>query len=71
MPARAALLTIRCGHSVLFNDSVFYNIAYSKPGASEEEVHAAAKAAQIHDTIMNFPEQYDTSVVSFEFEHQS
>eukprot|EP00892_Ulva_mutabilis_P004272 jgi/Ulvmu1/2216/UM013_0062.1 len=49
--------------TVLFNDSIFYNIAYGCPSAGEEEVHAAARAASLHDSIMSrFPEQYDTVV---------
>ena len=48
--------------TVLFNDTVFYNISYYKPDATEEEVHAAAAAAQIHETVLNFPDQYATQV---------
>jgi ABC-type transport system involved in Fe-S cluster assembly fused permease/ATPase subunit len=48
--------------TVLFNDTVHYNIAYGRPEASEEEVVAAAKAAKIHDFIMGLPEGYDTQV---------
>jgi len=49
--------------AVLFNDSIYYNINYGRPSASEEEVKYAAKAAQIHDKIVaDFPEQYDTKV---------
>ncbi|KAF9347377.1 Homocysteine S-methyltransferase 1 [Mortierella sp. NVP85] len=49
--------------AVLFNDSIYYNISYGRPSASEEEVKYAAKAAQIHDKIVaDFPEQYDTKV---------
>ncbi|KAH9858534.1 hypothetical protein C2E23DRAFT_908588 [Lenzites betulinus] len=47
---------------VLFNSSVGYNIAYGKFGATQDEIVAAAKAAQIHDRIMSFPDGYDTKV---------
>lgn len=48
--------------TVLFNDTVYYNIAYGRPEASRDEVEAAAKAAKIHDFIMSLPEGYDTTV---------
>jgi ATP-binding cassette subfamily B protein len=48
--------------TVLFNDSVGYNIAYGRDGATQAEVESAAKAAQIHDFITNLPEGYDTQV---------
>jgi ATP-binding cassette subfamily B protein len=47
---------------VLFNDTVEYNIAYGRPGASRAEVEAAAKAAHIHDFIAAAPRGYDTMV---------
>ncbi|CAL1707785.1 unnamed protein product [Somion occarium] len=47
---------------VLFNASIAYNIAYGKFGASRDEIEAAAKAAQLHDRIMSFPEGYETKV---------
>lgn len=46
----------------LFNGTVKENIAYGKPGASMEEIIAAAKAVNAHDFIMNLPEGYDTKV---------
>ena len=46
----------------LFSGSIRENIAYGKPDASEEEIIAAAKQANIHDFIMELPEQYDTFV---------
>ena len=46
----------------LFSGSIRENIAYGKPDASEEEIIAAAKRANIHDFIMELPEQYDTFV---------
>ncbi len=48
--------------SVLFTGTIRDNIRYGRPEASEEEVLAAAKAAQAHDFISNFPDGYDTSV---------
>jgi ATP-binding cassette subfamily B protein len=48
--------------TVLFNDTVEYNIAYGRPGASRAEVEAAAKAAHIHDFIAGTPKGYDTMV---------
>ncbi|WP_339106952.1 ABC transporter ATP-binding protein/permease [Thioclava sp. GXIMD4216] len=48
--------------TVLFNDSVGYNIAYARPQATRDEVIAAAKAARIHDFIESLPEGYDTQV---------
>jgi ABC-type transport system involved in Fe-S cluster assembly fused permease/ATPase subunit len=48
--------------SVLFNASVDYNIGYGKFGSSREEIEGAARAAQMHDRIMSFPDGYDTKV---------
>jgi len=48
--------------TVLFNDTVGYNIAYGRPGASDAEVHAAAAAAHIHPFIVATPKGYDTAV---------
>ncbi|MGV6812512.1 MAG: ABCB family ABC transporter ATP-binding protein/permease [Brevirhabdus sp.] len=48
--------------TVLFNDTIYYNIAYGRPAASRKEVEAAAKAAEIHDFIMSLPEAYETQV---------
>jgi ABC-type multidrug transport system fused ATPase/permease subunit len=48
--------------TVLFNDTVRYNIAYGRPDATEAEVETAAKAAKIHDFIMGLPEGYETQV---------
>ncbi|HEY9066066.1 MAG TPA: ABC transporter ATP-binding protein/permease [Burkholderiaceae bacterium] len=48
--------------TVLFNDTVEYNIAYGRPGASRAEVEAAAKAAHIHEFIVSTPKGYDTMV---------
>jgi ABC-type transport system involved in Fe-S cluster assembly fused permease/ATPase subunit len=48
--------------TVLFNDTVHYNIAYGRPDATEAEIIAAAKAAKIHDFIMSMPDKYETTV---------
>ncbi|ASL27135.1 ABCB family ABC transporter ATP-binding protein/permease [Azotobacter chroococcum] len=48
--------------TVLFNDSIFYNIRYGRPEASREEVEAAARAAHIHKFIQSLPDGYDTQV---------
>jgi ABC-type transport system involved in Fe-S cluster assembly fused permease/ATPase subunit len=48
--------------TVLFNDSVAYNIAYGRPGASQAEIEGAARAARIHDFIASTPKGYQTSV---------
>lgn len=48
--------------TVLFNDSIRYNIAYGKEGATQDEIEDAARAAQIHDFIISLPEGYETPV---------
>ena len=48
--------------TVLFNDTVGYNIAYANPTATQDEIEAAARAAQIHDFIAGLPKGYDTMV---------
>ncbi|KPP87173.1 MAG: ATP-binding cassette, subfamily B, bacterial [Rhodobacteraceae bacterium HLUCCA08] len=48
--------------TVLFNDSILYNIAYGRDGATRAEVEAAARAAKIHEFILSLPEGYDTQV---------
>lgn len=48
--------------TVLFNDTIGYNIAYAKDGATQDEVEGAARAAQIHDFILGLPKGYDTMV---------
>ncbi len=48
--------------TVLFNDTIRYNIAYGRDEATEEEIVAAAKAARIHDFVMSLPEGYETKV---------
>lgn len=48
--------------TVLFNDTIFYNIAYGRPEASPAEVEQAARLARIHDFIMALPDGYHTTV---------
>ena len=48
--------------TVLFNDTIHYNIAYGRPDATEAEIREAARAANIHDFIMSLPDGYDTTV---------
>jgi ATP-binding cassette subfamily B protein len=48
--------------TVLFNDTIRYNIAYGRPGASETEVEAAARMAHVHTLVLNMPDGYDTVV---------
>jgi ATP-binding cassette subfamily B protein len=48
--------------TVLFNDTIEYNIAYGRPGASKEEIVAAARAAHIHEFVSSLPDGYGTLV---------
>lgn len=48
--------------TVLFNDTIYYNLIYAKPDASHSDVINAAKLAHIHDFIMSLPDNYDTIV---------
>jgi ATP-binding cassette subfamily B protein len=48
--------------TVLFNDSIYYNIHYGRPTAQHDEVIAAARAAHIHDFIESLPQGYQTRV---------
>ena len=48
--------------TVLFNDTLYRNLAYGRPDASEEEVHRAARMAHLEDFIHSLPEGYDTKV---------
>ena len=56
------LIAIVPQDTVLFNDSIFYNIHYGRPGATREEVIAAADAAQLSEFIQQLPEGYETRV---------
>ncbi len=48
--------------TVLFNDTIAYNIAYGRPGATQEEIEHAARLAQVHDFVLRMPEGYNTRV---------
>src|SRR6056300_1244811 len=48
--------------TVLFNDTIYYNISYGNPEATEEQVYEAAKSADIHNFVMNLPDGYQTIV---------
>ena len=48
--------------TVLFNDTIRYNIAYGRPGATQEEIEHAARLAQVHDFVLRLPAGYDTRV---------
>ena len=48
--------------TVLFNDSIFYNIAHGRPGASADEIEPAARLARIHDFVKGLPDGYKTAV---------
>ena len=48
--------------TVLFNDTIGYNIAYGRPGASQAEIEHAARLAQVHDFVLRLPEGYNTRV---------
>ena len=49
-------------NTVLFNDSIFYNIQYGRPSASPAEVEDAARLAQVHDFVMSLPDGYNARV---------
>ena len=48
--------------TVLFNDTIRYNIAYGRTGATQEQVEHAARLAQVHDFVIRLPDGYDTRV---------
>jgi ATP-binding cassette subfamily B protein len=48
--------------TVLFNDTIRYNIAYGRPGAGDDEIDAASRAAQLHDFVVALPKGYETNV---------
>jgi ATP-binding cassette subfamily B protein len=48
--------------TVLFNDTIGYNIGYGRPGATQDAIEHAARLAQVHDFVLKLPEGYDTKV---------
>jgi len=48
--------------TVLFNDTIGYNISYGRPGASQADIEEAAKHAQVHDFVLRLPDGYQTRV---------
>lgn len=48
--------------TILFNETLMYNLQYANPDATEEDIHEACRAAAIHDRIMGFPDGYNTKV---------
>ena len=60
--ACAAAIGIVPQDTVLFNDTIYYNIAYGRPGASRAEIEEAARLARIHDFIAALPDGYETMV---------
>lgn len=48
--------------TVLFNETLMYNLQYAHPHATDEDVYEACRAASIHDNIMSFPDGYETRV---------
>jgi ATP-binding cassette, subfamily B, heavy metal transporter len=48
--------------TVLFNDTIYYNIAYGRPGATRAEIEDAARLARIHDFVTALPDRYETMV---------
>ncbi len=48
--------------TVLFNDTIRYNIAYGRPNATQEQIERAARLAQVHDFVLRLPDGYDTRV---------
>ena len=48
--------------TVLFNDTIYYNIAYGRADATRAQIEQAAKAAQIHDFVQSLPQGYETTV---------
>jgi ABC-type transport system involved in Fe-S cluster assembly fused permease/ATPase subunit len=48
--------------TVLFNDTIYYNVQYGRPDATRDEVIEAAKAAHMHEFVMGLPDQYETGV---------
>jgi len=61
-PSSLNVVCVTFQDSVLFHDTIMYNIQYGDVRASEERVYDVAKMAEIHDVILNMPHQYNTQV---------
>ena len=61
-PSLRAAIGVVPQDTVLFNDTIRYNIAYGRIGASQEEIEQAARLAQIHDFVVSLPDGYETRV---------
>ena len=61
-PSLRAAIGVVPQDTVLFNDTIRYNIGYGRPGATEDEIVEAAKLAQVHDFVMRLPDGYKTMV---------
>ncbi|CAK0763480.1 ATM1-type heavy metal exporter [Gammaproteobacteria bacterium] len=61
-PSLRAAIAVVPQDTVLFNDSIYYNIVYGRPNASREEVERAADLAHLHDFILSLPQGYQTVV---------
>ncbi|PGH15372.1 hypothetical protein AJ80_05556 [Polytolypa hystricis UAMH7299] len=48
--------------TMLFNDTLMYNLLYANPAASEGDIYAACRTASVHDKVMAFPDRYETQV---------
>ena len=48
--------------TVLFSESIRYNIAYGREGSTHQDVLTASRLAGLHDSVMNMPDQYETEV---------
>ncbi len=62
LPSLRASIGMVPQDTVLFNDTIAYNIAYGRPGATQADVVEAARAAQLHELILSLPQQYETAV---------
>lgn len=48
--------------SVLFNETIFYNLHYGNQASSEDDVYAASRMADLHDAVIRWPQGYETKV---------
>jgi len=57
-----SVISVVAQETVLFNETIFFNVAYGRPGATREHVENACKKAQLHDKILSWPDGYETNV---------